>query len=474
MYRGFENIMIDRAPLDGLVITPRICGICTTAYLNAAVKALDMLYGAKIPANAMRIRIITLLVEQLQNDFRHSALLFMPDFTSLAYQHHSLFDEAVLRYLPLKGSSVLAAIRETSNILEIISIFGGQWPHSSFMVPGGVVSMPGASDRIQTTYLLKNFRKWYEQDVLGCSLERWSTIKSKEDLMVWLDEAESHQKSELGFFIRFAVEAGLDKMGGGCGNFISFGVSDLPPEISADNDGTILPVCASGFYHLGESHPFDQKLITEDISHSWFAGDKEHLHPFEGETIPYATGNEGRRYSWTKAPRYNGMPAETGPLAEMLITAHPLFTDLADRDGPSVFIRELARLVRAAIVIPVVERCLEEMTKKTGGFFQDHGDMALTQGFGLIEAPRGALGHWVKIENNHIASYQVITLTTWNASPRDSNGVRGPWEEALVGTEVKDIDNPVEVYHIIRSFDPCQVCAVHAIEMEKRHCFITI
>ncbi len=468
MYRGFENLMIGRAALDGLVITPRICGICTTSHLNAAVKALDMLYDVMIPANAKRIRLTTLLVEQLQNDFRHAALLFMPDFTTVAHKNHPLYEEAVKRYSPLKGSSVLAAIRETRNILEIVSILGGQWPHSSFMVPGGVVSMPSASDVIQSTYLLKNFRKWYEQEVLGCSLDRWAAVKSKSNLLAWLDEAASHQESELGFFIRFATAAGFEKIGAGCGNYLSFGISDLPPEISGENDDEISPLAASGFYTDGKIHPLNQKLITEDTSHSWFAGIEKGRHPFEGETIPYATGSEDRRYSWAKAPRYDGMPAETGPLAEMLVASHPLFTDLINLDGPSVFNRELARLVRSAQIIPILERCLEEMAKKADSVYQNHGDMVATRGFGLIEAPRGALGHWVIIQNDHILSYQVITPTAWNASPRDSDGIRGPWEEALVGTQIEDPDNPVEAYHIIRSFDPCQVCAVHTIEMDRR------
>ena len=142
MYRGFENLLAGRAPLDGLVITPRICGICSTAHLKAAVKALDMIAEVQIPDDAVRVRNLTLMAEQLQNDLRHTFLLFTPDFTSPAYREHSLFEEAVKRYRPLKGETVVPTIRETKKILEIIAILGGQWPHSSFMVPGGWFRFP--------------------------------------------------------------------------------------------------------------------------------------------------------------------------------------------------------------------------------------------------------------------------------------------------------------------------------------------
>jgi len=170
MYRGFENLLVGRAALDGLVITPRICGICSTSHLNAAAKALDQFYGVQVPDNAKRIRNITLMVEHLQNDVRHAFVMFAADFTNPVYVGQALYDEAVGRYAPLKGNTTIQAIRETQKIIAIIAILGGQWPHSSFMVPGGVVCMPSANDLTQCLFLLKNFRKWFENRVLGCSL----------------------------------------------------------------------------------------------------------------------------------------------------------------------------------------------------------------------------------------------------------------------------------------------------------------
>jgi len=212
MYRGFENIMVGRSPLDSLVVTPRICGICTTAHLAAASKALDMIYNVSIPDNAKRIRNVTLIAEQLQNDVRHTFFLFMSDFTTMTYKDHPLFEESVQRYEELKGTTTAQTIKESKRILEIIAILGGQWPHSSFMVPGGVISVPSSNDIAQCRYLLRRFRKWYEDKVLGCSLERWQDVKSKSDLDEWVDECASQHESDLGFYIRFLREAGMDQM----------------------------------------------------------------------------------------------------------------------------------------------------------------------------------------------------------------------------------------------------------------------
>ncbi len=468
MYRGFENLLIGRAALDGLVITPRICGICSTSHLKAAAKALDQFFDVRVPDNAKRIRNITLMVEHLQNDVRHAFVMFAADFANPAYAKHALFDKAVARYAPLKGDTTIQAIRETQKIIAIIAILGGQWPHSSFMVPGGVVCMPSANDLTQCLFLLKNFRIWYESRVLGCSLDRWREVTSKSDLYAWLDEAPSHAASDLGFYIRFAESAGLAKLGKGHGHFISCGSMELPETTAIKGlgrNGCLLP---SGFARNLDIERFDQTKITEDVSHSWFDnGSGGGRHPFNGVTKPYATGQESGKYSWAKAPRYAGLPAETGPLAAMVVASQPLFVDLIKQDGSGVFVRQLARLVRPAFLIPVVEKWLKETAGSKEEFYRDHGVKENGEGFGLVEAPRGCLGHWIKIQNAKIERYQIITPSAWNASPRDTNGVRGPWEEALVGTEVKDLANPVEIDHVIRSFDPCLVCTVHAIDTTR-------
>jgi hydrogenase large subunit len=137
--------------------------------------------------------------------------------------------------------------------------------------------------------------------------------------------------------------------------------------------------------------------------------------------------------------------------------------DFIEKAGPSVFVRQLARLVRSTYLIPAMEQWLEETVHCHEVFYLDHRKKDDGEGYGLLDAPRGALGHWVKVKDARIQRYQIITPTTWNASPRDANGSRGPFEQAIVGTEIKDLDNPIELDHIIRSFDPCLVCTVHTI-----------
>lgn len=460
LFRGFERILVGRGAMDGLVVTPRICGICSTAHLTAASRALDAIASARVGENAKRIRNLALMTEHIQSDMRHAFLMFTADFANPRYRQHPLYEEAVGRYRPLEGDTVRQVIRETKKVLEIIAILGGQWPHSSFMVPGGIASHPSTGDLQQCRYLLNGYRQWYERQVLGCSIERWEEVRNATELETWLEECDSQRNSEIGFYIRFSHEAGLFNMGKGHGNFLSFGSQDAP---DSSGEYWIRPGFAAG----AQVAAFDQAKVAEHVLHSWYRDYEGGKHPFEGETTPYASGQEAQKYSWAKAPRYDGLPAETGPLAEMVVASHPLITDLLRDHGASVFVRELARLIRPAQLLPLMEQWLNETLHDPSGYYTPPGPIEQGEGFGLAEAPRGALGHWVKVEEGKITHYQIIPPTAWNASPRDSAGVRGPWEEALIGTEIQDPENPVEVGHVVRSFDACLVCTVHTIVKGK-------
>jgi hydrogenase large subunit len=462
MYRGFENILVGRGALDGLVITPRICGICSTAHLHAAALALEAIAGLQPPPNAVRVRNLSLMAETLQSDIRHTFLTFAADFANSFHDDCPLFQEAVRRYQPLKGETAIEVIRETKKIVEIIAILGGQWPHSSYMVPGGTTCVPSDADLMQCLHLLKRYRDWYERRILGCSLERWLEVQSLADLDRWLDERPSHRESDLGFYIRFARDCGLNRIGRGPGNFISYGTLPLPEPTRVRGRTPGDRLFPAGFAQGTTVDDFSQTHVAEHVAHSWFVDYESGRHPFDGETRPYATGHEGDKYSWCKAPRYRGLATETGPLAELMVAGHPLFQDLFRAEGPSVFSRQLARIVRQTELLPAMESWLRE-THDGGKFYLKPGPLSDGEGAGLVHAPRGVLGHWVKIAGGKITHYQIITPTSWNASPRDSRGTRGPWEEALVGTEVKDPSNPVEVGHVVRSFDACLVCTVHTL-----------
>lgn len=460
LYRGFEKLMEGRGVMDGLVITPRVCGICSTAHLTAACLALENMAHAEVPPNATRIRNVALLVEQVQSDLRHGVLMFLADFTNPAYSRLPQYQESLRRFTPLKGDTVVETVRQTRKLLEVIGILGGQWPHSTFMVPGGIASAPSAPDLLQCRILIENFRKWYEARILGCTLERWSDVKTASDLEAWLEESESHRNSDLGFYIQFSKDAGLHKLGAAPANFLSFGACPIP-EAPSNGARQFIP---SGFIQNGVCSSFDESGIYEDTSHAWYAdAAKGGARPIDSDAHPYASGYEGNKYTWIKAPRYNGQPAETGPLAEMVIQQDSLILDLMKPVGASVFVREFARLIRPSRQLPMMDLWLAEAMSDRGDYYRSPGPIVEGTGIGLTEATRGALGHWVKAENGRITHYQMIPPTSWNGSPRDERGTRGPWEQALIGVEIPDSENPLNIGHVIRSFDACLVCSVHRI-----------
>ncbi|TAN47707.1 MAG: Ni,Fe-hydrogenase I large subunit [Methylococcaceae bacterium] len=467
MFRGFENLLVGRGALDGLVVTPRVCGICSTTHLMAAAQALDRIAAVAIPDNAVRLRNLALMTEHCQSDVRQSVLMFLPDFTAETYQAHALYAEAVQRYAPLQGERCIDVVRQTKTLLEIIAILGGQWPHSSFMVPGGVTYAPPVTALNQCRHILTHYRQWYEQRVLGCTLERWQAVQSAAGLDAWLAESAGHRDSDTGFLLRFAREAGLQGLGQGHGNFISYGSLNLPNDSAVA--GAQQQLIAAGFVGKdGRTQPFDQALVAEHVAASWYADYPGGRHPFDGETVPQATGAEGRKYSWGKAPRYQEQPAETGPLAERIVGGDPLFCDLLRRDGADLVLRQLARLTRQAALLPAMATWLDEMiARHDQPYYAAVPPLRDGRGYGLVQAARGALGHWVEIAAGKIVRYQIITPTAWNGSPRDGAGVRGPWEQALLGTAIQDIDNPVEAGHVVRSFDPCLVCTVHVVGADR-------
>ncbi|MCL4759150.1 MAG: nickel-dependent hydrogenase large subunit [Rhodocyclaceae bacterium] len=464
LYRGFENLLTGRAALDALVITPRICGICTTTHLNAAARCLDEVAGIVPPDNAIRLRNIALLVEHVQSDVRQAILMFLVDFANPAYAGRPWFDEASARFAPLAGGSALEAIRETKKILEIIAILGGQWPHSSFMVPGGVTQMPNIAELVACRALIGRFRQWYERQVLGCAVAEWEAVDSLDALEAWREAAPSHGAGDLGWLLRLGTDTGVDRIGAGVDHFLSFGLAEMPRE-SILRRGAETHVFAAGSVRGGECAPLDGERIGESIAASHYEGYEGLRHPREGITRPRAPDGDHGRYSYSKAPRYAGEPAETGPLAEAVVAGDPLFADWIARRGPSALAREAARLTRPARLLPVIDAWLGELIRHHEEPFIVHPSGMLDgEGAGLINAARGGLGHWAKIECNRIARYQIITPTAWNGSPRDDAGVPGPWEAALIGTPVRDPGNPVEAGHVIRSFDPCLVCTVHAFD----------
>jgi uptake hydrogenase large subunit len=472
LYRGFETILKGKDPMDALVITPRICGVCPTAHNTASAKALDDAFEAEVPANGNLVRSILLGVENTMSHATHTYALFGPDLANKKYKGHPAYPELARRFSALTGTSYKKAVLTRLKLDEVFTVFGGKHPHTTF-VPGGVPVRPEVSDITKAIGILMEVQDFVEETILGGTVERWLENGSVKDVLAWLDEDESHANSDLGLIIKYGPEMGLTKIGKGPGNFLAYGVYEQA-------DGR--PWLPGGFFD-GEHHKLDTEKITEHIKHSWYMGYEGGKHPFDGETSPHY--EKGEKYSWAKCPRYDGKPAEVGPLARMVMDKDPLVMDLAKEFGANVFTRVLARIHEAARTFVQIRKWLDEIDpgqpsyRKPGVFtlntsfkdvYKGPGNRPENaMGTGLTEAARGALGHWIKIEKGKIANYQVVTPTAWNVSPKDSNGVHGPIEGSVIGTPVPDEENPVEVQHVIRSYDPCLACTVHVIKGDRSY-----
>jgi hydrogenase large subunit len=467
LYRGFEQIMVGRTPRDAIVITPRVCGICGTAHLYCAVLALEHIWQTPVPPNATRIRNLCLMAEGIQNDLRQSFLFFTPDFCNPRYQAQPWFDALMAAFEPFRGAVYQETLAATRRVVEIVAHFGGQWPHSSYMMPGGVVAPPDLRRILACRAVLDEAQRWYEQRVIGATLDDWLALDKAEAYFAWL-EASAHAHSALGLLSRSARALGLHRSAAGTPHMLSYGAWCDPEHWAAPYEARLLP---GGFYNgdTGKIEPFDQNLINEHVRHSWFRPYEGGRHPWAGETIPDFQ-LDGERYSWAKAPRYGGKVAQTGPLAELLMAGDALIVSLHAAEGSNAWLRQFARVRRIAWELVYARRMLDELAAHTSEphFLAPKQAEADGEGYGLVMAARGALGHWIKIKDGMVEKYQIVTPTAWNASPRDSAGQPGHWEQSLVGLAVQDPDDPVEIGHIIRSHDPCLVCTVHLLDFGKR------
>ncbi len=482
MFRGFEMILKGKDPQAGLIVTPRICGICGGSHLYKAAYALDVAWRTQVPPNATLIRNIGQACETMQSIPRYFYALFAIDLTNKNYARSPLYDEAVRRFAPYVGTSYAPAVVLSSKPVEIYAIFGGQWPHSSFMVPGGVMCAPTLSDVTRSIAVLENWRNnWLEKQWLGCSVERWLDNRTWADVLTWVNENESQYNSDCGFFIRYCMDIGLDSYGAGVGNYLATGTYFEPsmyehPTIDGRNSALI---CRSGVYVDGRWWEFDQARVREDVTHSFYRGTKAR-HPFEGETRPIdpEAGRRQGKYSWAKSPRYEVpglgyIPLEAGPLARRIAAGapnaapfqdyDPLFVDMVEKIGSSVMVRQLARMHEASKYYTWTRGWLDQLDLHET-FYVKPVEHESGRGFGSTEAARGSLSDWIVIEDGKIANYQVVTPTAWNIGPRDGAQLLGPIEQALVGSPVLDPEDPVEVGHVARSFDSCLVCTVHAYD----------
>ena len=470
LFRGFESILPGRHPLDAVRLTQRVCGVCPTAHATASALCLDeaLGLGGKIPPNGRLVRNLILGSNFIQSHVLHFftlAALDYVDVTALSdYEGDDSDLKAVRAFIDRKALApffpryegdyrcskqenvtlvrgYLEALRIRRTTHEMLSIFGGKMPHNVGIVPGGVTGEVTPDKVAAFAGKLADVKTFIEDVYIPAVL----LVASRYD---------DH----------FDIGAGVKR-------FLAYGAMDLEDE-SADplKRRRLLP--AGVLDADGVLKPVDAGRITEHVKHSRY-DDSCAAAPERGSTSP-APDKPGA-YSWLKAPRYDGAPAEVGPLARAMVGyAAGEATIKADVDTalsaanltperlPGTLGRHLARALEARWVCDAMAGWVEQL--KPGQ--PAAAELSIPEestGVGMTGAPRGALGHWISIADGKIARYQLVVPTTWNASPRDAEGTPGPMEQALIGAPVRDRENPFEVVRIVRSFDPCLACAVHVL-----------
>lgn len=529
MVRGFEIILKGRDPRDAWAFTERACGVCTTVHALASVRTVEDALSVTVPPNAELIRNLMFCAQYMQDHVVHfyhlhaldwvdivSALKADPKKTSELAQTISSWPKSSPKYFSDLQKRLTAFVQ--SGQLGIFA--NGYWGHSAYRLPPEV-NLIGTAHylealewqkeivKIHTIFGGKNPHPNYLVGGAPCSVNIDDANALNAERLAYigtlLDQAEDF--IEKVYIPDLLAVAGFYKdwgaVGGGLPNYLAYG--DLPVNGYADPSKFKFPRGAILNRNLNEVLPVDGKnpqQVQEFIAHSWYDysdGDAAGKHPWSGETQLHYTGpkppyeflNVNEKYSWLKTPRWNGHPMEVGPLARLLV---------AYASGREE-VKELINAVLKQLDVPVTAlfstlgrtaaRGLE--TKLVAGwskeFYQQllanikNGDTRMfndskwnpetwpkeAKGVGLSEAPRGALAHWIVIKDKKIDNYQLVVPSTWNASPRDTQGQMSAYEAALIGTPISNPEQPLEVLRTIHSFDPCLACAVHLYDEKGRY-----
>lgn len=471
MFRGFEQLLQGRDPMDAQQITQRICGVCPISHGITSCRAQEMAYGIKPTPTGRLLRNLIFAANYLQSHILHfyqlSALDFVDVTAILKYEGadrklHSLkkwaqaaidrsqkglesFPAAPLlpraegEYIadPALNTSLLLNYMEALDIRrvahEMAAVFGARLPHSTALVPGGCTQVPTQERVLSYNSRLGRIADFIEE--------------------VYIPDVVAVAKAFPQYW----------EIGKSQGHMLAFG--------SFENDEAGTPLFQPGAITGGRWESLDIQQITEEVEHSRFSS-ASGLHPSKGETVP--APQKSGAYSWLKAPRYKGFPMEVGPLARVLVDCQApkpgLFKPEIDTIVKSLQLpldklnsvlgRHLCRALEARLICRQAAQWLGEVEPDSPPA-QDFKLPREGSGYGLTEAPRGALGHWIKIEDYKIKSYQCVVPTTWNCSPRGADGQPGPVEKALEGVIVADSAQPLEAGRVVRSFDPCIACAVH-------------
>lgn len=446
MFRGLENILIDRDPRDAPLLTQRICGVCHQSHRIAGTRALEDAAGTKVTDAA---RVTRNLIEAITTLYSHALWFYVlggPDYSDATTK------SGLKRLDPIFGAGYKEAVENQRILHEVLAILGGKVPHQMTYIHGGLTYVPSVEQIARIKMRLLEVSSW---------------VGKTEDLPTVLDNIAKKDKHDysLGYVLNDAVDWALyalkdkaETWGVGHQKYISYGCYDQA-------DGSFFE--PRGVWDGGKVIPMDEKVITEYVKYSWYAPESGGM-PTRDAPPPVPNPDKAGAYTWAKGTRYGTMPTEGGPLSRLAIMGLDPFNLRKDLGGgstkASTFNRTLARLQEALVLRDKIVEWLGELIplagKPTWVDFKVPGEAL---GVGLWEAPRGPVGHWTKIKGGKIERYQVIAGTSWNACPRDDNGVRGPIEESLINVPVPDIKSPINVVRTIRSYDPCLACTVHVL-----------
>ncbi|MBW2519825.1 MAG: nickel-dependent hydrogenase large subunit [Deltaproteobacteria bacterium] len=521
-FRGIETILKGRDPRDAHHFTQRFCGVCTTVHSMASIRAVEDALNIQVPDNARLIRNLIMGIQNVQDHVIHfyhlhaldwvditSALQADPAKTAQIAQSISDWPKSSATYF--KGvKDKLAAFAGTGRLGPFQNAY---WGHSAYKLPPEV-NLIGVAHYLEALEWQKDVIKIHA--ILGSKNPHPQTFLVGGMAMPVDPNSQNAINADKIAYIRKLLRkarafveqvyipdllavapAYLDwaGIGGGVGNYLSYG--DFPMDNSPGTESLFFPRGVIMGRDLANVMDMDEKQITEYVTHSWYnysQGDDKGLHPYDGETShnytgpkpPYEFLDTDGKYSWVKSPRYMDQPMEVGPLARVLVAyakGVPEVKSTVDYvlntlNAPasalfSTLGRTAARGVDCLLLAQKNEVWLDQLADNMGRgiyetFNKEKWDPASwpkeAQGFGYHEAPRGALGHFIRIENQKIANYQAVVPSTWNAGPRDASGQMGPYEASLVGTPIADPEKPLEILRTIHSFDPCLACAVHVMD----------
>jgi len=474
MARGIEILLKGKDPRDASYVTSRICGVCYSVHQLCSAYALDRAYGAKVPVGGTLIRNLVMGAEYIYDHILHFYHLTALDYLDvMAIANYTGKDAALLgvkdkvvglvksndtypltpRYKPDEycvndPDIVITAVKHYIDALAMQAkarnmgaIFGGRQPHYQSIVVGGVTQYPDVNQVLMFRTMLDEQKKFVD---------------------------EVYYPDVMAFGTGPLLPLATMGLGGGHYNYLSYGALQTNPP----NEDLLFP---PGVIRKMDTanvvvQPFDPAKITESVKYAWY-NDSTPLHPSNGKT-EYNLDKKGA-YSFVKAPRYDGVSMEVGPLARMLVAKNPTLIDLVKKGvKPGAVARHACRAIETKLVVDAcykwLDQLLSEMTKPDFKIHDtDHWETPTEgEGAGFYEPPRGALGHWIKVKDKKIENYQAVVPSTWNASPRCDKKVRGQYEESLIGVPVPDPDNPINVVRVIRSFDPCLACAIHLIDSQ--------